>query len=227
MRTKLSILGRIVGRALVGGALAVGASLVAGGVASADTPEYWQRETFHTNKAARATVDISDDVATPARRSSRSARSGKRRAYAGAEIGRLGGPDERPTRNRRKSRGVEVASLGGSYIPSERPAGSLSGGGGIRWIASAGCLASSLRSVIAEVAARFGSVTVNSTCRSRGHNARVGGAPRSLHLTGDAADFRVHGNVGAVAAFLRGRVGGMKHYGGGLFHIDTGGRRPF
>jgi uncharacterized protein YcbK (DUF882 family) len=81
--------------------------------------------------------------------------------------------------------------------------------------------------VIAQVAARFGSVTVNSTCRSRRHNARVGGASRSMHLTGDAADFRIHGNWGAAAGFIRSLVGGFKHYGGGLFHIDTGTRRTW
>ena len=37
---------------------------------------------------------------------------------------------------------------------------------------------------------------------------------------------RVHGNVRSALAYLRGAVGGLKHYGGGLFHIDTGPRRP-
>jgi hypothetical protein len=30
-----------------------------------------------------------------------------------------------------------------------------------------------------------------------------------------------------VAAYVRSRVGGFKHYGGGLFHIDTGPRRTW
>jgi uncharacterized protein YcbK (DUF882 family) len=79
------------------------------------------------------------------------------------------------------------------------------------------------------VASMFGGVTVNSTCRSRGHNRRVGGASHSHHLTGNAVDFRVRGNWRGVWAFLRssGGVGGMKHYGGGLFHIDTGARRSW
>ena len=102
-------------------------------------------------------------------------------------------------------------------------------GGGVRWAANSGCLSGSLKSVISQVAANYGPVTVSSTCRSRGHNAAVGGAKKSYHLSGSAADFRVHGNAGATYAFLRssGSVGGLKHYGGGLFHIDTGPRRAF
>ncbi len=156
---------------------------------------------------------------------------------------------ERPASTSRRGRaaGVQVASLGGgsawspwgggSSSSGSRASsgggggsfgGSLSGGGGVRWAANANCLNGTLQSAIASVAAQYGSVTVSSTCRSAGHNARVGGAPRSHHLTGDAADFRVHGaNPGAVYAALRanGSLGGVKHYGGGLFHIDTGPKR--
>jgi uncharacterized protein YcbK (DUF882 family) len=83
--------------------------------------------------------------------------------------------------------------------------------------------------VIYQVANSFGPVTVNSTCRSRRHNARVGGAHRSHHLNGNAVDFRVRGNNRAVLSFLRshGSVGGLKLYRGGFFHIDTGSRRSW
>jgi hypothetical protein len=39
----------------------------------------------------------------------------------------------------------------------------------------------------------------------------------------------VRGNWRGVWAYLRssGGVGGIKHYGGGLFHIDTGARRSW
>lgn len=101
--------------------------------------------------------------------------------------------------------------------------------GNVSWSASQGCLNSTLRSVVHQVAARYGSLRVNSTCRSRARNRRVGGARHSHHLGGNAVDFRVFGNVRAVASFLRSHssVGGYKHYGGGLFHIDTGPRRSW
>jgi len=83
--------------------------------------------------------------------------------------------------------------------------------------------------VLSEVAALFGAVRVNSTCRSKAHNARVGGASRSYHLTGNAVDFRVAANTASVSRFLLAKktVGGFKHYGFGLFHIDTGPRRTW
>lgn len=129
---------------------------------------------------------------------------------------------------KRAARKVRVASLGGT-IPTMPSMGPSLSGHAIRWVASSGCLNSGLRSVVASVAANFGPVTVNSTCRNRRHNARVGGAKRSHHLTGNAVDFRVRGNWRAVWAFLRsnGVVGGVKHYGRGLFHIDTGPRRTW
>jgi hypothetical protein len=123
----------------------------------------------------------------------------------------------------------QLASLGPALpVPDPSASRSLSGGS-IRWIASAGCLASPLRGMLAKVAANFGPVTVNSTCRSRSHNRRVGGASRSYHLTGNAVDFRVRSSFGAVHAFLARQrtVGGLKHYGRGVFHIDTGPRRTW
>jgi hypothetical protein len=99
----------------------------------------------------------------------------------------------------------------------------------IRWVASPDCLAAPLRAVLAEVAANFGPLRVNSTCRSKSHNAKVGGAPRSYHLTGNAVDFRISGAVQPVLDFLTGKrsVGGLTHYGFGIFHIDTGPRRTW
>jgi len=129
---------------------------------------------------------------------------------------------------RRNKKRVKVASLNNRHVGPYTNHKSLTGGG-VRWAASSSCLKASLRSIIYQVASRFGRVTVNSTCRSKRHNARVGGARRSQHLTGSAVDFRVHGKYGAAYAYLRSLpgVGGYKHYGGGLFHIDTGPRRTW
>lgn len=155
------------------------------------------------------------------------AKAAKTQKYASRK--KLGGYAEatEPKRSRRK--GVRVASIDHNYVPNAVAPKSVTGGGGVRWTASASCLNGSLRAIIAHVGANYAPVTVNSTCRSHSHNRRVGGAPRSQHLTGNAVDFRVRGNVRAVYAYLKanGAVGGLKHYGGGLFHIDTGARRTW
>jgi hypothetical protein len=97
----------------------------------------------------------------------------------------------------------------------------------IKWAASSRCIPERLHAAINHVARYYGRVRVNSTCRSRRHNRRVGGAPHSYHLRGRAADIRVFGNVRAAARYLRRVAGGYKHYGGGLFHIDTGPKRSW
>jgi hypothetical protein len=135
-------------------------------------------------------------------------------------------PRTRQASTRRARSGRRLASLGRDF-ESTPPVRSLTGG--VKWSASSACLNGQLQAVVAQVAANFGHVTVNSTCRSRRRNARVGGAHRSHHLTGNAVDFRLRGNVSAAYAYLRssGSIGGLKHYGGGLFHIDTGPRRSW
>lgn len=178
--------------------------------------------------AAAAPVDLDETTRRPAVTV---------RRHGNARLASLGqhaiGPSRAAGRStraaRQKARGTRVASLGRNFAsPSPSKAPSLSGGS-IRWLASAGCLASSLRSVLEQVAANFGPLRVNSTCRSRRHNARVGGARHSYHLSGHAVDFRISGSARGVVAFLRrnGAVGGLKHYGHGLFHIDTGPRRSW
>jgi len=98
---------------------------------------------------------------------------------------------------------------------------------GVIWAANSRCLNKKLKFAIYHVARKWGRVRVNSTCRSRKHNRRVGGSKYSYHLTGKAADIRVWGNVRAAARYLRKVAGGYKHYGGGLFHIDIGPRRSW
>lgn len=186
-----------------------------------------------SSRRARATSSESDDdQSAPSRRRARVASRSdgddepapaRRRAWAVAQSS----AEDEPRPYSRRSKGRQVASLGGGDFSAPKPSRSLSGGGNISWAANSGCLNGTLRGVVASVAANYGSVTVNSTCRSAGHNARVGGAPKSYHLTGNAVDFRVHGNIGAAASYLASLGGGYKHYGGGLFHVDTGPRRPF
>jgi hypothetical protein len=112
-----------------------------------------------------------------------------------------------------------------AFVPSTA---SLAGSA-IVWHASSGCVPARLRSVLADVVGSFGPVTVTSTCRNAANNRAAGGAGQSYHLSGQAVDFRVKGNTGAIYAYLasNGAVGGLHHYGGGLFHIDTGPRRDW
>lgn len=99
----------------------------------------------------------------------------------------------------------------------------------IRATAPTTCLPGDLREVVADVARRFGPVSVESTHRSQGHNRRAGGARHSLHLSCRAIDFRVHSRTRGVMAYLRSReeVGGLKMYRNGIIHIDNGSRRSW
>jgi len=182
-------------------------------------------------------------VRAPTRRVRRKLRRNRvrtQRRYRRASLQRKRTLRRRRSRYRNRRR-VRIASLGGSFqMPaasrskSKRVATSrskrtrsITRSRGIQWSARSGCLNSRLRAAVYAVARNFGRVRVNSTCRSRRHNRRVGGARRSKHLTGDAADIRVFGNVRGAARYLRRIVGGYKHYGGGRFHIDTGSRRTW
>lgn len=214
------------------------------------------RATRRSAARAAVASEWDDDEDRPRRRATRRSRSG-RTAIRSRDRGRhIRGTRQRDaSRNSRRSRvaarssasrddriaaalsmnrksskqPVRVAALGPVRAPAASDAvqsGTSLTGGGIAWRASAACLASNLRSIVGSLVS-FGSVTVTSTCRSVSRNRRVGGARRSWHLTGNAVDVRVRGNVRGALGFLRGHGGGFKHYGGGLFHIDNGPHRRF
>jgi hypothetical protein len=189
-------------------------SAVAGSEARADDLPFWEQGSSASKQTTKGYKKVSY-------------KKSYKKSYAKASGKKLGGYAE-ATEPKKRKKGYKVASLDGGNYGNYEPKKSLSGGG-VRWAASSGCLDSGIKAVIYQVASNFGPVTVNSTCRNRGHNRSVGGAPKSKHLSGDAADFRVHGNVRGVYAFLKssGSVGGLKHYGGGLFHIDNGDRRSW
>ena len=91
------------------------------------------------------------------------------------------------------------------------------------------CVPDRLKAVLGQIAERWGPVTVNSTHRSRRHNRRVGGRPRSYHLRCKAVDFRVNAPTPGMVAWLKRHplVGGYKRYRSGYYHIDTGPRRTW
>ncbi|MEQ1715398.1 MAG: D-Ala-D-Ala carboxypeptidase family metallohydrolase [Hyphomicrobium sp.] len=204
-------------------ALLAAPSLSATGARADDLP-FWEQGASASKKASKSAKQVSYNKASYNKPASKKL---AKKSYAKASGKKLGGYAEATEPKKQKKKGVKVAALDGGYYGGESKK-SLSGGS-VRWAASSGCLDGGIKAVIYQVAANFGPVTVNSTCRNKGHNRSVGGAPKSKHLSGDAADFRVHGNVRGVYAYLKssGSVGGLKHYGGGLFHIDNGDRRSW
>lgn len=208
--------------AAVGGMVVLGIMLAMapGGGARAEGIEAWLTRSFSAPPQSSKSARRMRLGATRTERRGESLTGGSPRISRGKSSKRA--------RNARRSRNVRTASLGDSYQPKPEVGTSLAGRG-VRWVAKSGCLNARLRAVVYEVASAFGPVTVNSTCRSRRHNSRVGGARHSHHLSGNAVDFRVRGNTRAVYAYLRshGSVGGLKYYRRGFFHIDVGSRRSW
>jgi len=99
----------------------------------------------------------------------------------------------------------------------------------LRASAPTNCLPGNLLTVLADVAGKFGPVSIESTHRSRSRNWRAGGARHSLHLACRAIDFRVKTRARGIMAYLSSRpeVGGLKMYRNGIIHIDNGQRRSW
>jgi Peptidase M15 len=110
------------------------------------------------------------------------------------------------------------------------PAKLVSEAATVAQVASAGasaaptaCLPAGLRSVLKDVEARFGPVTLVSTTELHTDNHSRGSVRHKLHSACQAVDFKVKGNGKAVVSYLRSRpeVAGINSYGNnGVIHID-------
>ena len=86
------------------------------------------------------------------------------------------------------------------------------------------CVPASLKTVLNEVSARFGPLTIVSTTHLQTDNHVSGGDREKLHAACKAVDFRIEGAAtDEVLRYLRGRRGiaGLTSYRGGLIHIDA------
>lgn len=99
----------------------------------------------------------------------------------------------------------------------------------VKYNAPSHCVPGRLKAVLSQVSAKYGPITVNSTVRSRSKNRSVGGKSKSMHLSCNAVDFRVHGSTKGLISYLASNksVGGLKRYSSGFYHIDTGPRRSW
>ena len=86
------------------------------------------------------------------------------------------------------------------------------------------CVPATLKTVLNEVSARFGPLTIVSTTHLQTDNHVSGSDRAKLHAACKAVDFRIEGAAtDEVLRYLRGRRGiaGLTSYRGGLIHIDA------
>jgi hypothetical protein len=86
------------------------------------------------------------------------------------------------------------------------------------------CLPEGLRTVLQDVQARFGTVTLVSTRELHTDNHSPGTARHKMHSACKAVDFKVEGDLNAVTAYLRTRpeVSGVNSYRNNrVIHIDA------
>jgi hypothetical protein len=92
--------------------------------------------------------------------------------------------------------------------------------------ASTDCLPEALRTVLAELSGRFGSVTVVSTHKLNTGNHSSGSVREKLHQDCKAVDLRTdRSRIDDVKAYLRSRRGivGVESYRNGVIHMDVSG----
>jgi peptidase M15-like protein len=84
------------------------------------------------------------------------------------------------------------------------------------------CLPDALRTVLAELQARFGSVTIVSTTHLHTDNHSPGSARANMHSACRAVDVKTSHEPKEVLAFLRARpeVGGINSYRNNVIHFD-------
>jgi hypothetical protein len=93
--------------------------------------------------------------------------------------------------------------------------------------ASANCPLPALNDVLADVSAKFGTVTVVATHQHKTVNHIAGSAREKLHHDCKAVDFRPErSRIEEIKAYLRGRpeIAGVESYRDGVIHMDAAGR---
>jgi len=103
----------------------------------------------------------------------------------------------------------EASARGSLVIPAEAPTE---------------CLPETLRTLLADVAKRFGPITVVSTQHLKTRNHAAGSARHKLHEACKAVDVRpAAGRAEALRAYLRSRpdIAGVEAYRDGVVHMDV------
>jgi hypothetical protein len=92
------------------------------------------------------------------------------------------------------------------------------------------CPVGEIRAVLADIASRFGPITVVATHQAKIVNHRLGSHREKLHHACRAIDFRPDPRrVSEIKTYLRGqaKIGGLESYRDGVIHIDLAERAAF
>lgn len=87
------------------------------------------------------------------------------------------------------------------------------------------CLPTGLKTVLGELEAQFGAVTIVSTTHLHTDNHAAGSAREKMHSACQAVDIKTDADPSEVVAFLRGRpeIGGVQNYRNKVIHFDAKG----